>query len=175
MQLRGTVHKVRVYSGLTGVHCTLEFTSQPCKFDAFSQLASLLAGKRPSILLGHLSKECTTPYLSCEIAKSGQGQHISKYFFFFICFWRTSCSFFITFSSVAPHRGQPAAKCHPRWQPTSRLAVSCGLGRHRIRTRDFIIYCIISQVTFRSSTRCPAEQTELRLYLAAGSSARLRD
>ncbi len=24
-------------------------------------------------------------------------------------------------------------------------------------------------------TRCPAEQTELRLYLAAGSSARLRD
>ncbi len=43
---------------------------------------------------------------------------------------------FITFSSFAPHRGQPAAKCHPRWQPTRRLAVSCGLGRRRIRTRD---------------------------------------
>ncbi len=43
---------------------------------------------------------------------------------------------FIMFFSVAPHRGQPAAKCHPRWQPTRRLAVSCGLGRRRIRTRD---------------------------------------
>ncbi len=43
---------------------------------------------------------------------------------------------FVIFSSVAPHRGQPAAKCHPRWQPTRRLAFSCGLGRRRIRTRD---------------------------------------
>jgi hypothetical protein len=32
------------------------------------------------------------------------------------------------FSSVAPHRGEHAAKCHLRWQPTRRLAVSCGLG-----------------------------------------------
>jgi hypothetical protein len=58
------------------------------------------------------------------------------YFFFFICFWRTSGSFFMIFSSVAPHRGQPPAKCHPRWQPIRRLAVSCGLGRHWIRTQD---------------------------------------
>jgi hypothetical protein len=29
--------------------------------------------------------------------------------------WQTSSSFLIIFSSVAPHRGQPAAKCHPRW------------------------------------------------------------
>ncbi len=55
-----------------------------------------------------------------------------KHFFFFICFGWTSLSFLIIFSSVAPHR----AKCYPRWQPTRRLAVSCGLGRHRIRTRD---------------------------------------
>jgi hypothetical protein len=59
-----------------------------------------------------------------------------RIFFFFIFFLQTSCSFFIIFSSVVPHRGQPAAKCHPRWQPTSRFAVNCGLGRHRIRTRD---------------------------------------
>ncbi len=26
--------------------------------------------------------------------------------------------------------------CHPRWQPTRRLADSCGLGSRRIRTRD---------------------------------------
>jgi hypothetical protein len=39
-------------------------------------------------------------------------------------------------TSVVPHRGHPAAKCHLRWQPIRRLAVSCGLGRHRIRTRD---------------------------------------
>ncbi len=43
---------------------------------------------------------------------------------------------FVIFTSVAPHRGQPAAKYHLRWQPIRRLAVSCGLGRHRIRTRD---------------------------------------
>jgi hypothetical protein len=35
----------------------------------------------------------------------------------------------IIFSSVASHRGQPAAKCHPRWQPTRSLAVGCGLRR----------------------------------------------
>ncbi len=35
---------------------------------------------------------------------------------------------FVIFSSVAPHRGHPTAKCHPRWQPTKRLAISCGLG-----------------------------------------------
>jgi hypothetical protein len=49
-----------------------------------------------------------------------------KLFSFFICFWRTSGSFFVIFSSVAPLRDQPAAKCHPKWQPTRRLAVSCG-------------------------------------------------
>jgi hypothetical protein len=57
-------------------------------------------------------------------------------FFFFICFWRSSCSFFVIFSSVALHRGRPAAKCHPRWQPTKRFAVNWGLGRRRIRTQD---------------------------------------
>jgi hypothetical protein len=57
-------------------------------------------------------------------------------FFFFICFWCTSGPFFTSVSSVAPHRGQPAAKYHPRWQPTRRWAISCGLGRRRIRTRD---------------------------------------
>ncbi len=58
------------------------------------------------------------------------------FFFFFVCFWWTSGSFFIMFSSVAPHRGQPAAMCHPRWKPTRKLADSCGLGRRRIRTQD---------------------------------------
>jgi hypothetical protein len=62
--------------------------------------------------------------------------NILNFFFFFICFWQTSGSFFIVFSSVAAHRGQPAAKCHPRWQPTRKLAVSCGLGRRWIRTQD---------------------------------------
>ncbi len=42
----------------------------------------------------------------------------------------------VIFSTVAPHRSQPAAKCHPRWQPTKRLTVSCRLGRRRILTRD---------------------------------------
>ncbi len=59
------------------------------------------------------------------------------FFFSLYVFWRTSGPFFTIFSSVAPHRGQPAAKCHPRWQPTRRWTISCGLGRHRIRTRDY--------------------------------------
>ncbi len=42
----------------------------------------------------------------------------------------------VVFSSVAPHRGQPAAKCHTRWQLTRRLAVSCGLWRRQIQTRN---------------------------------------
>ncbi len=54
----------------------------------------------------------------------------------YMFFWRTSGPFFTIFSSVAPHRDQPVAKCHPRWQPTRRWAISCGLGRRRIRTRD---------------------------------------
>ncbi len=54
----------------------------------------------------------------------------------FLCFLANQRFIFVTFSSAAPHRGQPAAKCHPRWQPTRRLAVSCGLGARRILTRD---------------------------------------
>jgi hypothetical protein len=36
-------------------------------------------------------------------------------FFFFLCMFLANQRFiFIIFSSVAPHRGQPAAKCHPK-------------------------------------------------------------
>jgi hypothetical protein len=56
-------------------------------------------------------------------------------YFFFVCFWRTRSSFLVIFSSVASDRGQPAVKCHPRWPPTRRFAVSCGLKRRRIRTQ----------------------------------------
>ncbi len=55
---------------------------------------------------------------------------------FLYVFWRTSGPFFTIFSSVAPHRSQAAAKCNPRWQPIRRWAISCGLGRRRIRTQD---------------------------------------
>ncbi len=73
--------------------------------------------------------------LTCKIFLI-RTDRIQIYFFFLSCFWRTSGSFLIIFSSVAPHRGQLTAKCHPRWKPTRRLAVSCGLGRRRIWTRD---------------------------------------
>ncbi len=41
---------------------------------------------------------------------------------------------FSRFSPLLPFTevSQPIGKCHPRWQPTRRLAVSCWLGRHRI-------------------------------------------
>jgi hypothetical protein len=58
---------------------------------------------------------------------------MDRYFFFFIpyVFGEPAVHFFIIFSSVAPHRGQPAAKCHPRWQPTKedwQSAVGWGPG-----------------------------------------------
>jgi hypothetical protein len=56
--------------------------------------------------------------------------------FFLYMFLANQRFIFVIFSSVAPHRRQPAAKYHPRWQPTRRLSVSCGLGRRQIRTRD---------------------------------------
>jgi hypothetical protein len=45
---------------------------------------------------------------------------------------------FSQFSPLLPFTevSQPTGKCHPRWQPTRRLAVSCGLGRHQIWARD---------------------------------------
>ncbi len=36
------------------------------------------------------------------------------FFFSLYVFWRTSGSFFLIFSSVAPHRDQPAAEFHPQ-------------------------------------------------------------
>jgi hypothetical protein len=69
-------------------------------------------------------------------AQQFNGRGGFAFFSFFKFFLANQRFIFVIFSSVAPHRGQPAAKCHPRWQPTRRLAVSCGLGRRRIRTRD---------------------------------------
>jgi hypothetical protein len=57
-------------------------------------------------------------------------------FFFLYMFLANQRFIFVIFSYVAPNRGQPAAKCHPRWQPTRRLAVSCGQGKRHIWTRD---------------------------------------
>jgi hypothetical protein len=58
------------------------------------------------------------PILTPEIYSSHQTQvrtsKIDKCFFFFLCmFLGNQRFFFVIFSSVAPHRGQPAAKCHP--------------------------------------------------------------
>jgi hypothetical protein len=40
---------------------------------------------------------------------------------------------------------------------------------------DVDVICCVNRVWLPQCTRCPAEETELRLYLAADSSARLRD
>ncbi len=83
-----------------------------------------------SYLLGFYSTVCRSSFLI------GWSSTVTGFFYFFGFFLWANGSFLIIFSSVAPHKGQPAAKCHPRWQPTRRLAVSCGLGRHQIRTQD---------------------------------------
>ncbi len=60
---------------------------------------------------------------------SDTGIGVNFFFFFSLyVFWRTSGPFFTILSSVAPHRGQPTAKCHPRWQPTRRWASAVGWG-----------------------------------------------
>jgi hypothetical protein len=112
----------------------------PTDFFIHSATSGVTARTEPNwspLFLGHFSKclPCsvsmlTTSPMLVELVFKGL-------FIFSICFWRTSGSFFVIFSSVAPHRGQPAAKCHPTWQRTRRLAVRCGLGRLRIQTRDY--------------------------------------
>jgi hypothetical protein len=81
------------------------------------------------------SKWSTTVYMKlyCTVQLEKGSKN---YFFSLYVFWRTKSPFFTIFSSVAPHRGQPVAKYHPRRQPTRRWAISCGLGRRRIWTRD---------------------------------------
>jgi hypothetical protein len=87
----------------------------------------------PTVIFSAFLNEDTVIFLASQIF-TWSLIRTSKYlyFVFIICFWRISGSFRVIFSSVAPHRGQPAAKWHPRWQPTRRLAVSCRLGRRRI-------------------------------------------
>jgi hypothetical protein len=75
------------------------------------------------------------PFRECAFVPYFSGS--LRYFFFLCMFLVNQWFIFAIFTSVAPHRGQPTAKCHLRWQPIRRLAVSCGLGRHRIRTRDY--------------------------------------
>ncbi len=57
-------------------------------------------------------------------------------FFFFIRFLANQESIFFHNFYLCWPSPSPAAKYHPRWQPTRRWAISCGLGIRRIRTRD---------------------------------------
>jgi hypothetical protein len=89
-----------------------------------------------AILGGHHPLPLGFGRCQCISAPPVAGDTYTGFFFSLYVFGEPVVHFFLIFSSVAPHRGQPAAKCHPRWQPTRRLAVSCRLGRHQIRTRD---------------------------------------
>jgi hypothetical protein len=121
-------------------HCFhVPFFHAYCFYTSFSTASCRSCGistsSNPSCLMLHTLNHHS--FIDCSLMlNSFLMHHNFILIFFFICFWRTSGSFLIIFSSVAPHRGQPAAKCHPRWQPSRRLAVRCGLGRHRIWTRD---------------------------------------
>ncbi len=87
------------------------------------------------------------------------------YFIILYMFFANHRFICVIFSSVAPHRGYLAAKCHPRWQPTRRLAVSCGLGRRRIRTQDCrtTVWCasIEPPRLYRSCALCHFLMSEL--------------
>jgi hypothetical protein len=49
--------------------------------------------------------------------------------FFFLNYFWWNISPYCIYSPLPPLRGQPSAKCHPRWQPILGLAVLCRLGR----------------------------------------------
>ncbi len=49
--------------------------------------------------------------------------------FFFLNYFWWNISPYCIYSPLPPLRGQPSAKCHPRWQPILGLAVRCRLGR----------------------------------------------
>jgi hypothetical protein len=65
-------------------------------------------------------------------------------FFFFLlnCFWWNRSPYCLYFP-LPPLRGQPTAKCHPRWQPISGQQSIVGWGDCWIQTQDcsFTIWC----------------------------------
>ncbi len=82
---------------------------------------------------------CLPVWYLLNCVKSGQLYFVSPLvwclpsclisFFSLYVFLRTSGSFLIIFSSVAPHRGQPAAKYHLKWQPTWARSLRRFMGR----------------------------------------------
>ncbi len=58
-------------------------------------------------------------------------------FFFLDMFLAPQRFIFHNFLLCCPSQRSARAKCRPRWQPTRRWAISCGLGRRWIRTRDW--------------------------------------
>jgi hypothetical protein len=48
-------------------------------------------------------------------------------FFFLNCFWWNRSPYYLYFP-LPPLRGQPTAKCHPRWQPISGQQSTVGWG-----------------------------------------------
>ncbi len=62
--------------------------------------------------------------------------------FFFNCFWWNRSPYCLHFP-LPSLRGQPTAKCQPRWQPISGKQSTVGWGDCWIRTQDcsFTIWC----------------------------------
>jgi hypothetical protein len=87
-----------------------------------------------------------TPDGVTRITQARQGESSKQYivyttakiFLFFKCFLANPQFIFLIFPSVAPHRGQPAAKYHPRWQPNLpegwQSAVGWGDARFKLGT-----------------------------------------
>ncbi len=63
-------------------------------------------------------------------------------FFVLNCFWWNRIPYCLYFP-LPPLRGQPTAKCHPRWQPISGQQSTVGWGDCWIQTQDcsFTIWC----------------------------------
>ncbi len=63
-------------------------------------------------------------------------------FFFLNCFWWNRSPYCLYFP-LPPLRGQPTAKCHPRWQPISGQQFTVGWRDWGIQSQDcsFTIWC----------------------------------
>jgi hypothetical protein len=75
---------------------------------------------------------------SCSNPTESRDSPVDLLFFLYM-FLTNQWFIFRNFLLCASHRGEPAAKCYSRWQPTRRLAFTYGLGRRQIRTREWSI------------------------------------
>jgi hypothetical protein len=105
-----------------------------------------------------------------QIKKGVYFLELNFIFFFLNCFWWNRSPYCYYFP-LPPLRGQPTAKCHPRWQPISGQQSTVGWGDCWIRTfglfeaeRNSRLSPILSSVHSGLSLFCVESHSVLSLF-----------